>query len=315
MMKAGFMAAGLVLGLVLTAPSALAQSGERRVDNQRNSTKNVDVPRCAKSLGTLTLTDGEGRGWTTYNLGAPSTLLKVYVQRSGCFKLVDRGAGMDVAERERQRAAGGDLQRGSNVGGGQVKAADYVLVADVSTANSNAGGSAIGGALGGLVGGRAGAVLGGIRTQRVEAQTVLSLVNVRTSETEAVVEGSASKSDISFGLGGLLGGGALGGGAYENTNAGKAIALSFLDGYRQIVDQLGGLSGNAAAEAPKQSFVVRAGPLELKRSPAASSTTVRTLDAGDIVYPLGAKEGLWWEVEDENGNTGWVSNDKLAPKK
>lgn len=302
------------LGLA-AASAAFAQSAERRVDNDRNSTKTAEVPRCARSLGTLTITDGEGRGWTQYNLGAPSTLLKTYVQRSGCFRLLDRGAGMAVAEAERQRAAGGDLQRGSNVGGGQVRAADYVLVADVSSANANAGGNALGGALGGLVGGRMGAVIGGIRTQRVEAQTVLSLVNVRTSETEAVVEGSASKSDISFALGGILGGGGLGGGAYENTNEGKAIALAFLDGYRQIVTQLGGLSSNAAAAAPRQTFVVRTGVVEMKRSPAAASSTVRTLDAGQMVYPLGGKEGMWWEVEDENGNVGWVLNDRLQPRR
>ncbi|MEL6379825.1 MAG: SH3 domain-containing protein, partial [Pseudomonadota bacterium] len=33
------------------------------------------------------------------------------------------------------------------------------------------------------------------------------------------------------------------------------------------------------------------------------------------VYPLGRKEGLWWEIEDENGNVGWVPNDKLKPLK
>ena len=49
------------------------------------------------------------------------------VARSGCFNLVDRGSGLNAAEKE--RAIGGNLglQRGSNVGQGQVKAADYVL--------------------------------------------------------------------------------------------------------------------------------------------------------------------------------------------
>jgi hypothetical protein len=32
-----------------------------------------------------------------------------------------------------------------------------------------------------------------------------------------------------------------------------------------------------------------------------------------IVYPTGARNGLWWEVADENGNVGWVINSKLAP--
>lgn len=309
-MRAQFLAIAAA-GLMLAAAPAYAQKG---VENEKGSTKTYEIPKCAKSLGTVTLTDGEGQGWTYYNLGAPSTLLKVFVARSGCFKLVDRGAGMAVAEAERARAAGGDLQRGSNVGGGQVKAADYVLVADVASANANAGGNAIGAVAGGMVGGTFGAVLGGIRTKKVEAQTILSLVNVRTSETEAVVEGFASKRDISFGVGGGAGGVWGGGGGYENTTEGKAIGLSFLDGYRQIVTQLGGLSGNAAAEAPKRAMVAKAS-IDLKRSPANSSSTVVTLDAGQLVYPLEGKEGLWWEVEDENGNVGWVSNDKLAPKK
>jgi uncharacterized protein YgiM (DUF1202 family) len=34
-----------------------------------------------------------------------------------------------------------------------------------------------------------------------------------------------------------------------------------------------------------------------------------------MVYPTGGKEDMWWEVEDENGNTGWIQNDSLEPKK
>ena len=37
------------------------------------------------------------------------------------------------------------------------------------------------------------------------------------------------------------------------------------------------------------------------------------LDAGMMLYPTGGKEDMWWEVEDENGNVGWVLNTKLAP--
>ncbi len=42
---------------------------------------------------------------------------------------------------------------------------------------------------------------------------------------------------------------------------------------------------------------------------------IRKLERGMMVYPLGAKEDMWWEVEDENGNVGWIMNDKLEPKK
>jgi hypothetical protein len=272
-------------------------------------------------LGTIALVDGDGQGWKEYQLGAPSTLLKVFVTRSGCFKLVNRGAGMAAIQKEQQLAGSGTLQHGSNVGGGQIKTADWLLVADVAGQNQNSGGNALGAVAGGLLGskfGGLGSLAGGISSKHVEAQTVLSLVNTRTSEEEFNIEGFAKKSDISFGLGGAGGGysgwGAAGGGAYQNTDVGKVVGLAFLDAYRQLVDQMGGLSADVVAAAPKQSFVAIAS-VDMKRSPSKSSSTVRTLESGMMVYPLGGKEDMWWEVEDENGNVGWVLNDKLQPKK
>jgi curli biogenesis system outer membrane secretion channel CsgG len=290
--------------------------GMKRVENNKGSTKQADIPKCSKSLGTVALTDGEGQVWSSYGLPAPSVLLKAFVNRSGCFRLVDRGAGMAALEKERALAAGGALQRGSNMGAGQVKAADYVIVADIASSDQNSGGSAVGAVLGGVIGGRFGAAVGGLRTQKVEATTVLSLMNVRTSEVENSFEGFAKKTDLSFGGGAGWWGGGIGGGAYESTEVGKVVGLAFLDAYRQLVGSLGGLEGtNAAAAAPRQAFEVRSGSVDMKRSPAASSSTIRTLEAGQMVYPTGPKEGMWWEVEDENGNAGWVLNDKLQPKK
>jgi curli biogenesis system outer membrane secretion channel CsgG len=302
-------AAALALSL---STSAVAFGG--KVENQKGSTKNAEIPRCGKVLGTIALIDGDGQGWKAYQLGAPSTLLKTFVTKSGCFKLVNRGAGMAAIQQEQALAGEGNLQRGSNVGGGQIKTADWLLVADVAGQNQNSGGSALGGIAGGLIGGRFGALAGGIKTSKVEAQTVLSLVNTRTSEEEYNIEGFAKKSDIGFGVGGAYGWAGAGGGAYENTDVGKVVGLAFLDAYRQLVDQMGGLSADVVASAPKQSFVAIAA-VDMKRSPSKSSSTVRTLESGMMVYPLGGKEDMWWEVEDENGNVGWVLNDKLQPKK
>jgi curli biogenesis system outer membrane secretion channel CsgG len=300
-------------GAAALAAGAAAAKEPKRVDNERGSTKTVEIPKCAKSLGSVSLTDGDGHGWTYYQLGAPSTLLKAFVSRSGCFTLVDRGAGLSALQKEQALAAGGNLQRGSNVGAGQVKAADYVLVADIANTDSNAGGSAVGGVAGAVIGGRVGGLLGGIKTKRVEAQTVLTLMNVRTSEIQATAEGSASKKDIGFAAGAGYGfGGAVGGG-YEDTEVGKVVTYAFLDAYRQIVGQLGGLPDDAAAAAPKEAFKVSASKVTMRRSPSSSSSAVRELEKGDMVYPLGAKEGMWWEIEDENGNAGWVENGNLKP--
>jgi curli biogenesis system outer membrane secretion channel CsgG len=303
-------AAVLALGLSASASA-------KKVENVKGSTKNADIPTCGRVLGTIALVDGDGQGWKAYQLGAPSTLLKTFITKSGCFKLVNRGAGMEAIQRERAMSGEGDLQRGSNVGGGQIKAADWLLVADVAGQNQNSGGSAVGGIAAGMLGSRfggLGALAGGIKTSKVEAQTVISLVNARTSEEEYNIEGFAKKSDLSWGAGGFAGWAGVGGGSYANTDVGKVVGLAFLDAYRQLVQQMGGMDASVAAAAPRQSFVAITG-VDMKRSPANGSSTVRKLESGMMVYPLGGKEDMWWEVEDENGNVGWVPNDKLAPKK
>jgi len=300
----------LAAGSVALVAPAVAQ---KRVNNEKGSTKSAEIPQCVKSLGSVSIVDGEGQGWNRYQLGAPSVLLKAFVSKSGCFKLVDRGAGLSALQKELELANSGNLQRKSNVGGGQVKAADYVLVADIGNTDSNAGGSAVGGVAGAVIGGRLGGLVGGIKTKRVEAQTVLTVMNTRTTEVEATAEGSASKKDIGFAAGGGYGfGGAVGGG-YEDTEVGKVVTYAFLDAYRQIVGQLGGLPEVAAEAAPKESFKVSAKSVSLQRSPSSSSSSVRSLKKGDAVYPTGAREELWWEVEDENGNVGWVENPNLKP--
>jgi hypothetical protein len=51
----------------------------------------------------------------------------------------------------------------------------------------------------------------------------------------------------------------------------------------------------------------------LRAKPQPTAATIRTLAPGAKVYPTGTRDGLWWEVADENDNVGWVLNTKLAP--
>lgn len=312
--------AATAMALCLTGP-VQAQRLAKPSDGQKLQQQTMtDVPRCFRKLGTLSIVDGDDpRGWTQYSLAPPQKLLKVLVQRSGCFNLVDRGSGLQAAERE--RAIGGNLglQRGSNVGQGQIKAADYVLVAEVQGANSNVSGSAVGGIVGGLIGGRLGGLAGGIRSKKLEANTVLSITNVRTTETIATTEGYAAKNNISFGGGGGVGflGGAMGGvgGGYENTEIGRIVTLAFIQAYSNLVTELGlvrpGDAGTAQA-APAKTFTAQR-PVQMRATAAAGGKVIRTIPAGGIVYPTGNKNGLWWEVADENDNVGWVLNTGLAP--
>ena len=302
---------------VLMAASVLPTASEaqaRRSGAQRTQDAQMaQIPRCARSLGTVTLADGQSDYWRELQLSPPQSLLRVVIQRSGCFTLVDRGMGMSVAQRERELASGGDLQRGSNVGGGQVRAADFVLVGEIASQNANSGGSALAGLAGAAIGGRAGAIVGGLRTRRMEANTVLSLTNVRTSETAAVTEGYASKSDLSWGLGaGGFGAGALGGGSYENTEIGRIVSQAFIQAYTDMVMQMGGLEGGSPAhEAPVQTYTVQ--QAATLRSRPNGGSVVRALPAGLRLYPTGNRDGVWWEVLDDNDNLGWVLNERLAP--
>jgi curli biogenesis system outer membrane secretion channel CsgG len=270
------------------------------------------VPRCTRNLGSISIQNGDSAGWTYYRLQPPAGLLRVVIQQSGCFTVVERGAGLDAAMRERELAGGGNLQRGSNVGGGQMRAADYVLLADVVAQDNNAGGGGVGAALGGVVGGRLGGVIGGMGMRTQTAQTTLTLANVRTTESFAA-EGNAQNRNITWGGAGFLGGGGAALGGYTDTEIGRVVTVAFIDAYTQLIGQLGVLdtSSTAAAAAPQRTYrTTQAAPL---RSRANGGSVLRNLPAGATVYPSGEREGMWWRVTDENENDGWVNNDFLEP--
>jgi curli biogenesis system outer membrane secretion channel CsgG len=306
----------LASSVVVAAPRQAKASNAEQLQRQAMT----DVPHCGRKLGTISIMDGDDpSGWTQFQLAPPQKLLKVLVQRSGCFNLVDRGSGLAAAEKERAIGGGLGLQRRSNVGQNQIKAADYVLVAEVQASNSNAQGSGAAAGIGGLIGGRFGGIVGGIRSRKMEANTVLSVTNVRTTETIATTEGYAAKNDIGFGAGGGIFGGGFGaagvGGGYDNTDIGRIVTLAFIDAYAKLVADMGGINPGDAGTAqasPTKSYTTMTA-LSLRASPTAQGKLVRTLPAGSNLFPTGQKNGLWWEVADENDNVGWVINTKLTP--
>ena len=294
---------------MLAAGPAMAQ---RKSAQDQRKEQAAQIPVCQKPLGSISVLEPEAstQWWTGAQLPAPSKLIKVFVNKSRCFTLVDRGAGMSAAQYERSLAAEGDLRRGSNIGKGQIKAADYVLVPDLISQNSNAGGNAIGGLLGGLVGGNAGALLGGLNLKKKTADVVLTVTDVRSSEQVAMAEGTVKKTDIGWGAGAGLFGSALGGagvGGYANTEIGQVITLAYLQAYTDLIQQLGGLPADASAANVTQALRVTK-PARLLANAKGTGSALRSLDPGMLLYPTGAKEGMMWEVEDELGNKGWVNS-------
>ena len=246
---------------LFTSP-AVADIGAKPSSGRQIQTRGeLSIPHCTKRLGTVAIVEPDTQWWRDYNLGSPEAILKVFVQQSGCFGIVNRGRSMQSRAMERAMADSGELQRGSNLGKGQVKTADYYLEPNIVTANRNSGGGGAGavlGGIGGMFGGAGrmfGAIAGGINVKKGEANVTLSIVNARTTEEEALTQGYARKSDVSFGGGGGGGtwglfGGAAGGG-YQDTAIGQIIVLAYLDAYTKLVTELGGLPANAAQAAPR----------------------------------------------------------------
>lgn len=296
-------------GALMVATSAHAQA--YGTDNKR-PTGTPELPQCQQPVGTVSLVEPQRQWWIRYGLSSPEALIKLYAQRSNCLKVVDRNQGLAVRNTERSLGAGGELQRDSNVGAGQIKAADYTIVPDIADANQNAGGG--GAALGGFIPGPAGALLGGIRTKQSTAHVLLNLVNVRTTEQEYTAEGTAQKTNVSFGAGGF--GGLIGGvgGGYSNTDIGQIIAAAYLNAFVDLVGHMQGMTpGVAKAAAPVQTYVAKQA-IAMRATASPTAKIVRQFQAGDSVFPTGQKDGVWWEVDDETGNRGWVSSVMITAK-
>ena len=224
----------LLAALTATGSAALAQ------DNEQSK-----IPTCDKKIGTMSVAEPEQKWWLQFNLESPEALLKVYAAQSQCFTLVDRGRGLAAAQQERALASSGELSAGSNVGNGQMQAADYVLVPDLVNKNAKAGGKgfgAVGGFLGRRLGGLAGAAIGGVNLKSKTADVVLTLTDVRSTVQLAQVQGHAKKTDVGWGAaGGGFSAGALvaaGASSYANTEIGQVVAMAYLDSFTKLVEQL-----------------------------------------------------------------------------
>ncbi|MGO9932870.1 MAG: CsgG/HfaB family protein [Steroidobacteraceae bacterium] len=276
------------------------------------------IPTCDKKIGTLAVTEPQNQWWVALNLESPAALIKVFVSESKCFTLVDRGKGLQAAQAERALAASGEERQGSNIGKGQMKAADYVLVPDIVNQNRNSGGTNIGGVLGGLLPHGVGAVVGGVSMKSKTADVVLTLTDVRSTEQVALEQGHAKKTDIGWmggGGGGSFFGGFAGGGAssYANTEIGQVVTMAYLDAYTKMVAELKNAAPDAKADNVQQA-VRMAKPGKMYADSNLKAAVVRDLDPGMMLYPTGDKMGVWWKVTDELGNVGWVvsTNFQLA---
>ena len=280
---------------------------------------------CDKPMGAMAVVEPQdyvSQSLSRYGLQSPTGLIRMMVQQSNCFIVVERGIGMQNMMQERALAESGELRQGSNMGGGQMVSADFVLTPAVVFSEDNAGG--IGGALGGLIGGTKGRVLGAVAggVKFKEAQTSMLVSDARSGVQVAAAEGSAKKADLRLGaaLFGSSAGGALGG--YGNTNEGKMLASSLMDNYNNIVRSVRGQPslhrdvGTLAEEAGKKTkggavfnegdtVLPKLGNLKVYSQPSESSKPVATLAKGEEMIFMGEEKDGFLKVESANGG-GWV---------
>ncbi len=286
------------------------------------------ISKCQAPYGTIAINEptNETMMWLrNYQLGSPSSLLRVYAQESNCFVVVERGTGMRNMQEERALAALGELQSGQNVGKGQIIAADFMMTPAMQFSDNNAGG--VGGGLGALLGGRAGAVLAGGGLRFKEAQTSITIASTRTGVQVAASEGKAKHTD--FNLGGLgIGGGVLAGaGGYTSTAEGKVIAASLLDNFNAVVASVRGNANLRPMTAARIASVTGGEPtaegglgsaansgdlmapkiagVKILRTASDSAPVVATLDRGEEVVYLGEENAGFYKVQGANGE-GWV---------
>lgn len=322
----------LFAGLVAVGVSAAAQtlgkggsmaSGGAGPDGSQNA--NSQLERCDAPKGTLAVVEPHtqaGQSLQRYGLGSPTGVLRMLVQQSNCFQVVERGVGMNNMAIERQLASSGELQRDQNVGKGQMVAADFILTPSVVFSENNAGG--IGGALGGLIGGGKGQAIAGIAggVKFKQAETNLLLADARSGLQVAAAQGSAEKADFALG-GSVLGQISAAGGGYGNTAEGKMIAASFLDNWNNIVRNIRGnpsliqahaslasqqnaaMSVPANAGAPGDVMIAKIAGVKVLRQPRDGGGELQTLGRNEEVILAGEDQNGYTKVTTSRGD-GWV---------
>jgi len=229
----------LSLAACATTPTIGASGAKTAATGAAGGANAVDangqLERCDRSLGTLAIVEESNQPWINqftaqYRTQSTVPLLRMIVQQSNCFVIVERGQAFRQMQGERELMQSGELRKTSNIGKGQMVAADYTMTPSITFSQKGTGG------VNGLVGGRIGVVaslIGGSMKSN-EASTMLLLTDNRSGIQLAAAEGSARNWDMGF-MAGFFQHGLAGASGFSNTPEGKVLAASFMDSYNQMV--------------------------------------------------------------------------------
>ena len=234
-----FLLLPLLLSACATQPNLGAAGAKTVATGAAGGATSVDANRqlehCDRSLGTLAIVEEANQPWISqltaqYRTQSTVPLLRMIIQQSNCFVVVERGQAMRQMQGERQLMAAGELRKTSNIGKGQMVAADYTMTPSITFSQN--GGSGLNGLLGGRIGAVASLIGGSVKSN--EASTMLLLTDNRSGIQLAAAEGSARNWDMGF-MAGFFQHGLAGASGFSNTPEGKVLAASFMDSYNQMV--------------------------------------------------------------------------------
>jgi curli biogenesis system outer membrane secretion channel CsgG len=196
---------------------------------------NSKLERCDRSLGTLSISEDSTESWygymaQNYKINSTVPLLRLIVQQSNCFVIVERGRAMSKMTQERELNKSGEMREGSDFGKGKMVSADYTVSPSITFSERDT--SKFGAFAVGMLGSVASLVAGSAKSQ--EASTMLILIDNRSGIQLAAAEGSAKNWDFGM-LGALFSGSAAGASGYANTPEKKVLAAAFMDSYNQMV--------------------------------------------------------------------------------
>lgn len=199
-----------------------------------------ELVKCTAPVATLALIENpNGYSYSSsYQLpSSPVPLVRLLAQQSGCFRVVDRSAGLKATVREQELKEAGILrQQGNTVSKGKGYEAQFSLTPSLTFSEQDAG-RQIGGILQAIP--YLNKLVGAAEQVKLkQAQAALLLTDNETTEQVAAATGSVEVADLGVG-GAIVGklGGAAGAG-WSNSNEGKVIAAAFMDAHNQLVVQV-----------------------------------------------------------------------------
>ena len=185
------------------------------------------IERCDRTLGTISIVEETDQPWMprfTQEYGLQSTvpLLRLIIEQSTCFIIVERAYHNAQAERA------GQLRQGGSARKMQMAAADYTATPSMSFGARGSGRES------NLAGGLSAPAGPAVASPFSDASTMLLLTDNRSGIELAAAQGSTRKWDVGM-LPAIYGASPGTGTGYSNSPQGMVLAASFIDSYNQLV--------------------------------------------------------------------------------